>query len=704
MYRMAATGNDRMRWAFISWKSIAEAIAKDEKQQELEKFQSLHQNAQSLLSFQHNVISNVVQIASELNIMEEISKSLNDGAAATIAEIRNQPVRINSLLAYCMEDGGGIVGNDVIRQALMTHKQLVVERGSDAITYTPIMRCNKATHHDQSESHITDVVVEYDEADVHGTSDDEQVQAVKTVLESAYSTMAAHKYTLDHLSKQEAGGGTSMWPNASPEQHIARMLERRAAMSSGSAVGSTLDAISVHCGRALSSSSRAINAAVLIAESDLTSSGTTLSFARAPCVFHWKGGIVYENKGGVLSVPISVLQKLLTSAGEQSHCRSILTTPGVLDAQHLMYVSVTACRSNPDGVKIYLVIESSNPLTCRQFDALSTIAAITASELDVYKLKDENTLTVFALQRQSEEISKMEEKSEITKWLLEIHGITSQILSHHSKYSDCTAFSRDLFWSQHEHTTNSLNASFDSVGRAQTSAISVAQQLPRLTVEDISLHTTHLLQAICPDCIDASVVEISREILLGDTEVSAAAHESRHVDILEPLPSTATNSTSASSDQYCIIALRENCCLVLSCDDSAQIYWPMGQLSYSRTGQLGGSAYVLQITFTDMISLQTFMSGDDKKNYSTVLDSIWSPNFPTPHLTMLPVLKMDRKSHSVLSKKLEESSLGTNLVKFYDSNVNLFASAECKYLLYHFVPILILFHYTFNGRFSKQPL
>ena len=689
---MMNTHQDRLMWAFSTWRGITVAMNKDENHQQIELHKELHACAQTNVDFQYRMVEQIVKSAAELGVMEEIALAMNRGAAETISELNGHPVLVKALIACNVEHGGGIIGNDVMRQALITGKRYVVERAQDVISYNPIVRRDKAHLVDSrplsslndSNKKQADIVVEYEEAGVNGKDRDERVQAVKDLLHSGYLTMTEHRHALEMLSKREAGGVLSNWPLMTSSQHLARLLEKRDLIPSDNeaSLEPVLENLAVQCGRALSSSSRCINAAVLYIEHESTvATENTKNYntaAVSPCVFHWREGLVVENNGGSVTVPLVVLQKLAhdpssgigNDSSKQSHCRSILTKPGPSQEEQLLYIGVSKCTSALEHVDVYLVLESDFPLNKRQIEALLSLMTITSAEMDVMRMKIENADNVQEMLKFELEVSNLEFEKENMRWLLEYNGLTSQMQTHHSTFLDGTAFLPDVFWNEREL--------YEDDGDLRKSM----EETRPLTLGDMSHHVYHLLRATCPDIISTIIVDITRQHFRNavDKDVNmrdniatttSTSNSTGNEDCDEQMD-TEYNSLDkshrgvhAKSDSYSILSVKDSCVVVVTCDNDdsaqAQLYMPIGQLSKTKNGENVGDAFVLEIVFKSSDALHHFLQGKGRESHSKIVDSCWSPHLPIPHSKTVPIIRIDKGSSMLTSKKLEEASLGINL-------------------------------------------
>ena len=695
---MMNTHRDRLVWAFSTWRGTTFAIHKDEKRQEISLHKELHATAQTSVDFQYRVLEQIMKSAVELGVMEEVALAMNQGAAEKISELNGHPVAINSLIACNIENGGGIIGNDVMRQALISGKHFVVERAQDVISYNPIMHGDKfhpgetrllqsQSDHDSKQA---DVVLEYDETGVNGHERDGRVQAIKDLLQNGYLIMVEHQHSLQKLSHRETGGASTNWPLLMPSQHIARLLEKRDLIPTNNEMSlePVLENLSTQCGRALSSSSRCINAAVLYVqrnEISTTESGNNYNAAAiSPCVFHWLDGLVIENNGGSITVPLTLLQKLTHDGSanpilstKQSHCRSILTTPGPSEEENLFYIGVTKCKSTLEHVDLYLVLESKFPLNRRQLEALESFATIASAEMDVIRMKVENAINVEEMIKFELEVSNLEFQKANMKWLLEYNGLTSQMQTHHSTYLDGTAFLPDVFWNENEK--------YEDDGDLRKS---MEENRP-LTLGDMSHHVFHLLRATCSEITSTVIFDISRDNIRSDdrnvnlksknvsnnsytddnnggNSTEDGENESQMDTEYNSLDTLRKGMHVARTNPYCLLSIRDNCVVVVTSENDksneAQLYVPVGQLAKSKNGETGGDAFVLEVVFSSANSLHNYLMGKDKESHSQIVDSCWSPHLPIPHSKTLPVIRIDKSSSLLTSKKLEEASLGINMV------------------------------------------
>ena len=65
---MMNTHQDRLMWAFSTWRGITVAMNKDENHQQIQLHKELHACAQTHVDFQYRVVEQIVKRAAELGV------------------------------------------------------------------------------------------------------------------------------------------------------------------------------------------------------------------------------------------------------------------------------------------------------------------------------------------------------------------------------------------------------------------------------------------------------------------------------------------------------------------------------------------------------------------------------------------------------------------------------------------------------------
>lgn len=381
--------------------------------------------------------------------------------------------------------------------------------------------------------------------------------------------------------------------------------------------------------------------------------GILASAATAPCSFHYCEGTVIESSSPItLSIP--VLKKISSIPG-QSHCVSLLTRPvSNRDAdpiEQLVYLAAISCNSrlDEDAVEVYLVIESSVPFTKSQLSCLQNLVPIVKAELDVHKLKNELKFVVHALKSIEEEKATREERIDRVSWALNSQMATFQFLYFISSFSECSGFNDNIFWHEREHL-------YDDVEGSNSKHIRMAHTKTTVTIEDISDSLTSIVACINAEMNKATVVEIHYDMLHPKEKKGFGRHATRNVRF-----SLEENQSGGIVYQYSLLALKDNCCVAAFSErvGESSLFIPIGQLTSSPDGNYGGNAYVLAVSFTSEKALSAFLANTE---HETNFHEMWNRDLPRPHADMIPLIRIDNSTSSIISKKLEPSSCSINFL------------------------------------------
>ena len=329
---------------------------------------------------------------------------------------------------------------------------------------------------------------------------------------------------------------------------------------------------------------------------------------------------------------------------------SILTRPvGKRDAnpvEQFVYLAAASCHSSLEDqeIEVYLVMESLVPFTKNQMLSLQSLVPIVKAELDVQKLKNELKVVVYALKSIKEESVSRDERLENVSWALHSQMQSFQFLHFLSSFADCSGFNEDVFWHEKEHFYDDTDKSVRGIPLCRTKT--------SVSIEDISDNLKSILKSISPDICSSGVVEVPSDKLvlkekgLKNKGVRFALDE---------------NISDANIDHYSLLSLKDNCCVAVISQKVGEscLYVPIGQLTPSSSVNNEGNSYVLAVFFVNEKAIAEFLVN---KEQSAFLQSLWHEKLPRPHADMIPMIRIDGPTSSILSKKLEPPSWSVNFL------------------------------------------